>query len=270
MAEPLVAAEKPIRVAVMTTGGTARLRYLLEDDPNRGEAYELVTGLVNDADGAAISLLETHDVSVEVRDIHDFYNKRGTDLGDMDVRREFDTHIAQVLSSYDPDLIVLAGYLHILTTPILDRFSPRIINAHHADLTVRTVGGKPVYRGLDAVKQAIWAGTPSTRETTHVVTETVDTGPLIARSRPFEIHRNLVADALTRDAENMFDAYVYAHRQWMARVGGGPTLAKTVELVADGRITFNKGKTNVDGEQGYYQLGDGVQHMASPDVDEGV
>lgn len=270
MADPLVCAERPIEVAVVTSRSDTRLEYLLEDDPNRGEAYEIVCGFANFADSAAADVLERHGVPVERRDIHDFYDERDADLDDMAVREEFDAILADALAAYEPDLVVLSGYLHILTAPVLDRFFPKIVNIHHADLTIRDDSGVPRYTGLQSVEDAIRNGDATTRETTHVVTEAVDRGPLLVRSRPFDVHRDLVDSALQRGDDDVFDAYVYAHRKWMLREGGGRTLAKTIELIADGRVTITHGgdETAMDGDRGYYQLGKGVIPVASPGMGE--
>lgn len=259
-AEPLVDADQPIRVAVLASKGDVRLRHLLEEDPNHGASYELVGGVVNVAESAATDVLDAHDVPVVERDIYEFYDDRSAPLGDMAVRREFDAGTAEVLAAHDPDLVVLVGYLHVVTAPILDRFFPRIVNCHHGDLTVRDEAGTPVYAGLDAVGDALAAGEPSTRETTHLVTEDVDQGPIVARSRPFAVHRELVDDALDRGADDVLSAYRYAHRQWMIREGGGPTLATTIELIADGRVAYDstEGTVYVDGSLGFHQQGRGV------------
>lgn len=269
MGDPLVAASRPVEVAIVTSKSDTRLRYLLEDDPKRGTAYDIVCGFANYADSAAADRLEDHDVPVERRDIHEFYEERGADLANMDVRAEFDARTAEILSSYDPDLIVLSGYLHILTASVLDRFFPRIVNIHHADMTIRDESGEPVYTGLRSVEDAIRNGEPATRETTHVVTEAVDRGPLLVRSRPFDVHRELARSALDRGADDVFDAYVYAHRKWMLREGGGRTLAKTIELLADGRVTLDGGETEIDGQPGFYQLGSGVVGVTPPDITDG-
>lgn len=269
-AEPLVDVDRPVRVAVLTSLADARLRHLLEADPNYGVTYELVGGVVNVEDSAAADLLAGHDVPVEVRDIHAFYEEQGAPLTDVDVRQEFDAGIAETLGSYDPDLVVLSGYLHVVTAPVLDRFFPRIVNVHHGDLTVRDEAGVPVYTGLDAVEDALRAGEAGTHETTHLVTEAVDRGPIVARSRPFTVHRGLVAAARERGDDDVLSAYVYAHREWMIREGGGPTLEKTIELVADGRVTYDPDEeaTRIDGRRGYYQLGEGVVGAGPPDGDD--
>lgn len=258
MTAPLVDADPPIRVAVMASKSDTRLQYLVEDDSNRGVTYELVGGFVNDTESAAIPLLQEAGVPHEVRDLGAFYDERDAAVGDMDVREEFDAGSVEIVAEFDPDLVVLAGYLHILTAPLVDRFFPRLINAHHADLTVRNASGDPIYTGLRTAEDAIRNGEPRTYETTHLVIEAVDKGPIIARSPPFEVHRELVEDAVEAGADDVLDAYVYAHRGWMIREGGGPTLAKTIKLIADGRITFDGREISIDGTPGYYQLDDGI------------
>jgi folate-dependent phosphoribosylglycinamide formyltransferase PurN len=223
----------------------------------------VVAGVVNLADEGGAALLEDHGVRTTVRDVHAFYEGRDAPLDNIAVREAFDAGTADVLAEHDPDLVVLAGYLHVLTAPMLDRYP--IVSAHHADLTIRDASGAPVYTGLHAVEDAVRGGEAATRETTHVVTETVDAGPVIVRSPPFPVHRDLVDDALERDAADVLDAYVYAHRQWMVRAGGGPTLAKTVELIADGRVTVDDEGCYSDGRRGYYQLGEGVVGTESPE-----
>lgn len=266
-AEPLVDADQPIRVAVLASKGDARLRHLLEEDPNHGDSYELVGGVVNVADSAATDVLDAHDVPVAERDIHAFYDERDAPLDDMAVRREFDAGSVEVLAEYVPDLVVLAGYLHLVTAPILDRYFPRLVNCHHGDLTIRDESGEPVYAGLDAVGDALRAGESATRETTLLATAAVDRGPIVARSRPFAVHRDLVDDALDADADDVFSAYRYAHRQWMIREGGGPTLARTLDLIAHGRVAYDpvEGTVRVDDRRGFYQLGRGVVATADGD-----
>jgi phosphoribosylglycinamide formyltransferase-1 len=70
------------------------------------------------------------------------------------------------------DLVVLAGYMQILTAPFVGRFRERIVNVHPALL--------PAFPGLDAVGQALEAGVDVTGITVHFVDEGVDTGPSIA------------------------------------------------------------------------------------------
>lgn len=254
MTTTLGPADPPLRVAILASRSTSRLRYLLEADPNRGHTYELVAGVVSAADSEARELLEAHRVPTYTNDIEAFYAARDAEPDDLAHRPAYDRQTAAYLSPHEPDLVALSGYLHILTEPMVDRYHPRIINVHHADLTERDDHGDPAYPGLHSVRDAVANGEPCTRETSHIVTERVDRGPLLVRSPPFETNAALVDRARADDAADVLDAYAYAHREWMTRAAGGPTLAKTIELVADGRVTVRGDDVDIDGESGVYQL----------------
>jgi phosphoribosylglycinamide formyltransferase 1 len=103
-------------------------------------------------------------------------------------REAYDRQLAAVVAAFTPDLIVLAGWMLILCPAFLDRFPGRIINVHPAllpdgdDLEVLTSRGSiPALRGACAVRDALARELPLTGATVHVVTTTVDAGPVIAR-----------------------------------------------------------------------------------------
>ena len=73
------------------------------------------------------------------------------------------------------DLVVLAGYMQLLTEPFVARFRGRVVNIHPALL--------PSFPGLDAIGQALAAGVQETGVTVHFVDEGVDTGPTILQRR---------------------------------------------------------------------------------------
>lgn len=254
MMRPLVQENPPLRVAVLASKSASRLQYLLENDSDRGEKYEIVAGVVSHEDSEAQDLLAESGVPTYTNDIDSFYEERNAAMDDMNVREAFDEQTAAYLSGHDPDLVALSGYLHILSAPMVERYHPRIINVHHADLTRRDENGEPMYPGLHSVRDALAAGETCTRGTSHIVTENVDMGPLLVRSPAFESNTALVEEARERGAEDILDAYAYAHREWMIRTIGGPTLAKTIELVADGRVAFADGEAYIDDEPDVYQL----------------
>ena len=84
-----------------------------------------------------------------------------------------DVAMADWVESQRPDLIVLAGYMQLLSEPFVARFRGRIVNIHPALL--------PQFPGLDAVGQALAAGVGVTGVTVHFVDEGVDTGPPIVQ-----------------------------------------------------------------------------------------
>jgi phosphoribosylglycinamide formyltransferase-1 len=88
-------------------------------------------------------------------------------------RAERDLVMATWLEEHDVELIVLAGYMHLLTKPFLDRFPERIVNVHPSLL--------PAFPGAHAIDDALAAGVATTGVTVHVVDEGLDTGPVLAQ-----------------------------------------------------------------------------------------
>ncbi|MGI8902397.1 MAG: phosphoribosylglycinamide formyltransferase [Solirubrobacteraceae bacterium] len=86
-------------------------------------------------------------------------------------REARDRAIADCCSDAGADLVVLAGYMQLLSASFLDRFPRRVINVHPALL--------PAFAGLDAVGQAIAYGVKVFGVTVHYVDEGIDTGPVI-------------------------------------------------------------------------------------------
>ncbi len=88
-------------------------------------------------------------------------------------REERDLAMATWLEELGVDLVVLAGYLHLLTKPFLNRFPERIVNVHPSLL--------PAFPGLRAIEQALDAGVDTTGVTVHVVDEGLDSGPILVQ-----------------------------------------------------------------------------------------
>jgi phosphoribosylglycinamide formyltransferase-1 len=77
------------------------------------------------------------------------------------------------ISHYNPDLIVLAGFMKILPSSFVNTVSPRIINIHPSLL--------PNFPGANAVRDALASGAKETGTTIHIVDEGVDTGPILGQ-----------------------------------------------------------------------------------------
>jgi phosphoribosylglycinamide formyltransferase-1 len=92
---------------------------------------------------------------------------------DFSDRGERDAAMAEWIEERGADLIVLAGYMQLLSVAFVERFRNRIVNIHPALL--------PAFPGLDAIGQALAAGAGVTGVSVHFVDEGVDTGPVIAQ-----------------------------------------------------------------------------------------
>jgi len=111
-------------------------------------------------------------------------------------REARDAELAEVVAAERPDLVVLAGWMSILTGVFLDRFPDRVINLHPSLL--------PAFPGLHAIEQALAWGVQVTGVTVHFAEEVVDGGPPILQE-PVAVMYGDDADALTariREAEH--------------------------------------------------------------------
>ncbi len=89
-------------------------------------------------------------------------------------REQFDAALASVIDQYRPDLVVLAGFMRILTEGFVNHFAGRLINIHPSLL--------PSFTGLDTHQRAIDAGVKFHGATVHFVTAELDHGPIVAQA----------------------------------------------------------------------------------------
>lgn len=88
-------------------------------------------------------------------------------------RADYDAEVVEILNSYQPDYIVLAGYMRILSPTFIRAFAGRILNIHPADTHQ--------HQGLHAYEWAFNNQLPETKITVHLVDEGLDTGPVLAQ-----------------------------------------------------------------------------------------
>jgi phosphoribosylglycinamide formyltransferase-1 len=112
-------------------------------------------------------------------------------------REEFDQHLAEVITSFTPDLVVLAGFMRILTDGFVNQFIGKLINIHPSLL--------PAYPGLNTHQRAIEAGDSTAGATVHFVTSELDGGPAILQAAvpilPKDTAVNLAARVLIVEHE---------------------------------------------------------------------
>jgi folate-dependent phosphoribosylglycinamide formyltransferase PurN len=221
------------------------LEFLLADAA-RGRLWDLAVALSTDDAFAAHETLQGHGVPCLRHPIRSFYKWQRAPLSDLALRRDFDACTLHLLRPHAPDLVVLSGYLYVLTAPMLEAFPARIVNAHHSDLAAPP--GRR-YPGLHAVRDAILAGETETRATSHVVTAQVDAGPLLLRSWPYPV-ATLAHQAMAWGALDVVRTYAAAHQQWMLRTSFGPLLAGTIAAYARGGVRVRDGAAWIDGVRG--------------------
>ncbi|MEX2494477.1 MAG: phosphoribosylglycinamide formyltransferase [Woeseia sp.] len=141
---------------------------------------------------------------------------------DFPQRAQFDGALADALEHYRPDLLILAGFMRILTPSFIRRFEGRILNIHPSLL--------PRFSGLDTHQRALQAGDLVHGSTVHFVTEELDAGPAIVQGRVPVLPGDTAA-TLAERVQSM------EHRIYPAAVA----------LVAAGRVLYHEGAARFDG-----------------------
>lgn len=89
-------------------------------------------------------------------------------------REAFDAELAALIDTFSPDVVVLAGYMRILSGAFVERFAGRLVNIHPSLL--------PAFPGLDTHRRALEAGVKVHGATVHLVTPALDDGPIIGQA----------------------------------------------------------------------------------------
>jgi len=151
-----------LSAVVLISGGGSNLRAIL--DATRNPLYPvrvLAVGADNPAPG--LDHAELFGISTFV-----------VEPGRFETREEWAEVLLANIQHFEPDLVVLAGFMKILPPAFVRALSPRLINTHPSLL--------PLFPGAHGVRDALAAGATETGVTIHVVDEGVDTGPHLAQA----------------------------------------------------------------------------------------
>jgi folate-dependent phosphoribosylglycinamide formyltransferase PurN len=206
------------------------LETLLDRSGEPGARYRVVGVLSTDPDSEGHAAARGRGVPVRVNDFEAFTEERNGGRADLEDRAAYDRRTLAMLEPLGPRILVLCGYLLIVTRPILSAFPGLILNVHDADLRLRAPSGGPRYPGLRATLDALRAGEVETRSTVHVVTADVDAGPPLAVSRAYPVPP-VVERAREWGDERILKACAYAHREWMMRDSWGSLLDGGLETL---------------------------------------
>ena len=149
-----------MKIGVLVSGSGTNLQALLDAEA-RGELApaEIAVVISNNPDAPALARATSAGKRAVVVD------HRGL------ARAEFEDRLLAALG--DVELVVLAGFMRVLTAHFLDRFPRRVVNTHPSLL--------PAFPGMNATAQAIAAGATTSGVTVHFVDASVDGGPIIAQ-----------------------------------------------------------------------------------------
>jgi phosphoribosylglycinamide formyltransferase-1 len=195
------------RLVVLASGNGTNLQAIL--DRLHGRDGFAVVGVGSDKrEARALRRAREAEVPTSVFPREEFADRAARDVA-----------MSEWIEGLRPDLVVLAGYMQLLTPGFVGRFRDRIVNVHPALL--------PAFPGLDAVGQALEAGVEVTGVTVHFVDEGVDTGPPILQREvpvPPARDREELENALHAVEHELYPEAIRMLARGEARIGaGGPT-----------------------------------------------
>ena len=170
---------------------------------------EVTAVISNKADARGLETAASHGVNTAV-----VYHKQYSS------RADFDNALAAKIDEFSPDLVVLAGFMRILTPEFVTRYQGRLINIHPALL--------PAFPGLDTHEKALQEGVRIHGCTVHFVTPTVDHGPIIVQA---------AVPVLDDDTPDTLAARVLEQEHLI--------YPQAIRWFAEGRISLERGKVTV-------------------------
>lgn len=151
---------KKTKVGILVSGNGSNLQAIIDE---KIASCEIALVISNKPDVYAIKRAQSNNITVEIINNNNF-----------ETREEFERQLIKNLDSRGIELIVLAGFMRVLTPLFVRHYKNRIINIHPALL--------PSFPGVDAAKQALEYGVKYSGCTVHFVDDGVDTGPIILQA----------------------------------------------------------------------------------------
>ena len=195
-------------VVILISGRGSNMRSIVE----AGLAADIRAVISNRPDAAGLDYARERGIATAVVDHRNYPD-----------RAHFDRALAAEIDRHAPDLVVLAGFMRILTPEFVDHYSGRMINIHPSLL--------PAFTGLHTHRRAIEAGCRVAGVTVHFVTGELDGGPIIAQA---------AVPVLAGDDENTLAARVLKQEHVL--------YPQVVRWFVDGRLSLRDGRAVLTGD----------------------
>lgn len=265
-----MAASAPLRIAILTSSSAAGVERLLAD-PNRGAVYDIACVVSTETEVLETPLLEAAKIPVILRPLRRELGSHGLSLRNLHAREDYDRETADLLKSLQVDWVILDGYHYIVTEPLLDIYTDRVLCIHEGDLTQVDDDGHRKFVEMHAVRRAIFGGEHETRSSMYFVTPHVGEGPLFLLSAPFPVSP-IAADGLKWGAYDLVNSYARTHREWMLRASWGPMIERAIQFIAAGTIRVANDIAWIDGAPGPCRLGEAPRecHLHVSEIARGI
>ena len=210
------AADKPLRVVVMVSGGGTNLQAIIDSVKDGTITNTQIVGVISNKRNAyALKRAEENDIPSVCVSPKDF-----------ETRDIFNEKLLEAVDSYEPDLVVLAGFLVVIPPEMIKKYENRMINIHPS--LIPSFCGKGYY-GLKVHEAALARGVKVVGATVHFVDEGTDTGPIILQ-KAVEVQQDDTPEVLQRR--------VMEQAEWKI-------LPKAIDLIANGKVRVDDHKTTI-------------------------
>ena len=178
-------------IVVLVSGNGSNLQAIIDNLKNRPELGYVSAVISNKESAFGLQRARNHSIDDVFIDPKAF-----------ETRELFDSKLCDVINLYSPTLIVLAGFMRILSAAFVNNFSGRLINIHPSLL--------PKYSGLNTHARAIENGDAKHGTSVHFVTEELDGGPIIAQAE-----LNLIQNETSEELSNRVQTLEYKLYPWV-------------------------------------------------------
>ncbi|MAD46475.1 MAG: phosphoribosylglycinamide formyltransferase [Oceanospirillaceae bacterium] len=203
--------EKKPRIVILISGSGSNMAAIADAVKAGDIDADIAAVISNKPDVAGLQKARDRDIDAQVVDHSGFQS-----------REHFDVALMRKIDEYEPDLIVLAGFMRILTADFVRRYLGRMLNIHPSLL--------PKYQGLHTHQRAIDAGDTEHGVTVHFVTEELDDGP------------NVIQAVVTISSDDTADALQQRVRQQEHII-----YPIAVKWFVSGRLTMKDNQAMLDG-----------------------
>ena len=166
----------PLRLVVLISGNGSNLQAIIDNISSKNLPAQIVAVISNKADAYGLKRAKKAGIKQHVLSHKDF--------GD---RQQYDLALKNLVDSYQPNLIILAGFMRILSNEFVKHYLHKMMNIHPSLL--------PKYKGLNTHQRAIDAGDKEHGCSVHFVTPELDDGPVILQAK-VKIEGNDTAETL--------------------------------------------------------------------------
>ena len=186
--------DKPPAIVILISGRGSNMISIVEAMQDGSLPITVAAVISNRPDAPGLEYAKRLNIATAVIDHKDFK-----------AREYFDQALAQKIDSYSPDLIVLAGFMRILTAEFVEQFSGKLINIHPSLL--------PKFKGLNTHQRAIDAGEKEHGASVHFVTPELDDGPVVLQASVAVVDSDTAKTLAARVLEQEHKLYPEAIRK---------------------------------------------------------